>query len=117
MIQAYMDRWACEEAYRFTKQGFQAERVQARRFVTLRNLAALASLAWGYLAAYEHEAEELVVRAGRLKPKKRPSFPFYTLIKGWQRLFAAAREVFCSWLRGKRPNAPSQLAMFPPSPH
>jgi len=115
MIQAYMDRWACEEAYRFTKQGFQAERLQARRFATLQNLVALASLAWGFLAAYEHEAETLVERARRLKPRKRPSFPFYTLIRGWQRLFAAAREVFYSWLRGKRPNAPPQLPLFPPN--
>jgi len=116
MIQAYMDRWACEEAYRFTKQGFQAERVQARRFATLQNLVALASLAWGFLAAYEHEAETLVEHARRLKPRKRPSFPFYTLIKGWQRLFTAARKVFYSWLRGKRPNAPPQLPLFPPNP-
>jgi len=116
MIQAYMDRWACEESYRFTKQGFQAERVQARRFATLQNLVALASLAWGFLAAYEQEAEALVERARRLKPRKRPSFPFYTLFKGWQRLFAAAREVFYAWLRGKRPNAPPQLPLFPPNP-
>lgn len=31
LIQAYLDRWACEEGYRFTKQGFQLEGVQARR--------------------------------------------------------------------------------------
>jgi len=116
MIQAYMDRWACEEAYRFTKQGFQAERVQVRRFATLQNLVALASLAWGFLAAFEEDAEHLAIRARRLKPRKRPSFPFYTLIRGWQRLFAAAREVFYPWLRGKRPKAPPQLPLFPPSP-
>ena len=54
MIRAYLDRWACEEGYRFTKQGFDL-RVQARRFTTLQNLVALASLAWALLAAYQTE--------------------------------------------------------------
>ena len=45
LIQAYLDRWACEEGYRFTKQGFALESVQARRFATLANRVALASFA------------------------------------------------------------------------
>ena len=116
MIWSYMDRWACEESYRFTKQGFQAERVQARRFATLQNLVALASLAWGFLAACEQDAAALISRAKRQKTKKRPNFLFYTLIKGWQLLFAAAREVFYSWLRVRRPKPPPQLPLFPPNP-
>ena len=81
-----------------------------------QNLVALASPAWGFLAAHEDEAGHLAVRARRLKPRTRPNFPFYTLIKGWQRLFAAARVVFHPWLRGKRPKDPPQLSLFPPNP-
>ncbi len=36
LIQSYMDRWACEEGFRFEKQGFQLEKVQARKFSTLQ---------------------------------------------------------------------------------
>jgi len=116
MIWSYMDRWACEEAYRFTKQGFQAEKVQARRFATLQNLVALASLAWGFLAAYQDEACALVSKAKRQKTKK-PNFLFYTLLAGWRRLFAAAKEIFYARLRRRRPNPPPQLPLFPPSRH
>ncbi|MDG4870054.1 hypothetical protein P8631_18860, partial [Guyparkeria sp. 1SP6A2] len=88
MIQAYLDRWACEEGYRFTKQGFDLEGVQARRFTTLQNLVALASLAWALLAAYQDRAPELVRHAQRQKRHRRLIFPFYSLQRGWQRLFA-----------------------------
>lgn len=37
MIQAYLDRWVCEEGYGFTKQGF-ALGAQARHFITPQNL-------------------------------------------------------------------------------
>jgi len=116
MIWSYMDRWSCEEACRFTKQGFQAEKVQARRFAALQNLVALASLAWGFLAASQEDADTLVSRAKRQKPKKKPAFPFYTLIRGWQRLFAAAREVYYVLLRCKRPEPPPQIPLFPQNP-
>ena len=115
MMQAYMDRWACEEAYRFTKQGFQAERVQARRFATLQNLVALASLAWGFLAAHEEKAEHLVVRARRLEPRVRPNFPFYTLLRGWQRLFAAARGLSPVAAR-QAPQRPAAALPLPAQP-
>lgn len=116
MIWSYMDRWACEEGYRFTKQGFQAEKVQARCFATLQNLVAIASLAWGFLALHQEDGDALVAKAKRQKTKKKPAFPFYTLLAGWQRLFAAAREIFYTHLRGKRPKPPPQLPLFPPNP-
>lgn len=89
VIQADLDRWACEEGYRFTKQGFDLEGVQARRFTTLQNLVALASLAWGLLAAYRGRAPELIQHARRQKRSTRLLFPFYNLQGGgWQHLFA-----------------------------
>ena len=40
MIQNYLGRWAWEEGYRFSKQGFDLERVSARRFTWLQNRVA-----------------------------------------------------------------------------
>ena len=106
LIQAYLDRWACEEGYRFTKQGFELEAVQVRRFAVLQNLVALASLAWGLLAAYSDQAEHLREHARRQKPQQRPDFPFYTLFAGFQRLFAGARHTFYHWWRRRRSSLP-----------
>ncbi len=109
MIQAYLDRWACEEGYRFTKQGFDLEGVQARRFTTLQNLVALASLAWALLAAYQDRAPELVRHAQRQKRHHRLIFPFYSLQRGWQRLFAQGRSVFYPlWRRAPDAEASSR---------
>jgi hypothetical protein len=99
LMQAYLDRWACEEGYRFSKQGFALEGVTARRFATLQNLVALASLAWALLAAYQRHAHTLWEKARRQKPRQRPVFPFYSLLAGWQRLFAAARRIVYHWWR------------------
>ncbi|NDY94375.1 transposase [Wenzhouxiangella limi] len=103
MIQNYLDRWACEEGYRFSKQGFDLERVTARRFTSLQNLVALASLAWALLAAYQDDGQYLLNRARRQK-RKPPRFVFYSLLMGWQQLFAGAREIFHGWWR--RPPKP-----------
>ena len=103
LIQSYLDRRACEEGYRFTKQGFQLEGVQARRLATLQNLVALASLAWALLAAYPERAGRLLAKARRQKPKKKPRFPFYSLLAGWQRLFATARTIYHGWWRCREP--------------
>ncbi|MDQ7011053.1 MAG: hypothetical protein Q9M29_04470 [Mariprofundaceae bacterium] len=77
---------------------------------------ALTSLAWGFLAACQDEARALISRARRQKTKK-PNFLFYTLLAGWRRLFAAAREVFYARLRRRRPKPPPQLPLFPPNRH
>jgi hypothetical protein len=110
LIQAYLDRWACEEGYRFSKQGFALEGVSARRFSALQNLVALASLAWALLGAYQREAEPLMSKAQRQKPRQRPAFPFYSLLAGWQRLFAPAKRIFYHWWRRPiRPSAPPPI--------
>ncbi|WP_421620638.1 transposase [Alkalilimnicola ehrlichii] len=117
LIQAYLDRWACEEGYRFTKQGFQLEGVQARRFSVLQNLVALASLAWALLAAYQAQAGHLMDKARRQKRGNYPIFPFYSLLAGWQRLFQSARRVYYHWWRQPhRPKAPIIPDLFADSP-
>jgi len=63
LIRAYLDRWACEEDHRFTKQSFALESVQVRRFTTLANLVALASLGWALLAAHAQQGHVLVEHA------------------------------------------------------
>ncbi len=82
---------------RFTKQGFDLEGVQARRFTTLQNPVALASLA-GALTI----------------------FPFHSLLAGWQHLFSAARVIFHPWLRRRRHSGatapPPQPDLFADAP-
>jgi|GEM_PF-1154779 len=109
MIQNYLDRWAYEEGYRFSKQGFDLERVTARRFASLQNLVALASLAWALLAAYQDQGQVLLEQAKRQK-RKPPRFAFYSLLLGWQRLFAGARTIFYDWWR----RSPKPLEPDPP---
>ena len=109
MIQAYLDRWACEEGYRFTKQGFDLEGVQAGRFTTLQNLVALASLAWALLAAYQDRPPELGRHAHRQKLDHLLIFPFYSLQRGFQRLFAQGRSVIYLLWR----SAPDSEARIP----
>lgn len=103
LMQAYMDRWACEEGYRFTKQGFDLEKVMARRFATLQNLVALASLAWAFLAVHQHDKRVLMAKARRQKRQHPPAFPFYSLLAGWRALFAHAQQVFHRWWRAPEP--------------
>ena len=99
LIQSYMSRWACEEGYRFSKQGFDLEKVQAQKLTTLQNLVALATLAWGLLAEHQHQGQTLIDKARRQKERKPLVFPFYTLLMGWQRLFAQAKTIFYDWWR------------------
>jgi len=63
LMQAYLDRWACEEGYRFSKQGFSLEKVQVRKFASLQNLVALATLAWGLLACHQSNSPILLKKA------------------------------------------------------
>jgi transposase-like protein len=61
-------------------------------------LAAL--LAWALLATYQDRAPELVQHARRQKRSTRMSFPFYSLQRGWQRLFAQGQMIFYGLWRG-----------------
>lgn len=114
LIHSYMDRWACEEGYRFSKQGFALEQVQARHYKALRNLVALATASWALLAQEQQHAEDLLQQGKRQKDRRRhrPKFPFYSLLKGWRQLFAGARSFLHDHLRRRRPVAPlEQLAL------
>jgi len=103
LIQAYISRWAVEEGYRFSKQGFDLEKVQARKLSTLQNLVALATLAWGLLAQHQQDGKRLIIKAQRQKENKPLVFPFYTLLMGWQRLFIGAKSLFYDWWRKPKP--------------
>ncbi len=112
LIQSYMGRWACEEGYRFSKQGFGLERVQARKLTTLQNLVALATLAWGLLACHQNQGSRLIDKAQRQKSHKPLVFPFYTLLSGWQALFADAKTLFYDWWRKPKRPPPIQADLF-----
>ncbi len=112
LIQSYMGRWACEEGYRFSKQGFGLEKVQARKLATLQNLVALATLAWGLLACHQNQGQKLIYKAKRQKNHKPLVFPFYTLLSGWQALFADAKPLFYDWWRKPKRPPPRQADLF-----
>ncbi len=112
LIQSYMGRWACEEGYRFSKQGFGLEKVQARKLATLQNLVALATLAWGLLACHQNQGQKLIYKAKRQKSHKPLVFPFYTLLSGWQALFADAKTLFYDWWRKPNRLPPRQADLF-----
>jgi hypothetical protein len=109
LIHSYMDRWACEEGYRFSKQGFGLEQVMARKYKVLRNLVALANTSWALLAEQQNRAEKLIVHSKRQKDRQRhrPRFPFYSLLKGWQRLFSGAVTMLHDRLRSSPPLSPA----------
>ncbi len=106
LMQAYLDRWACEEGYRFSKQGFALEKMLVRKFASLQNLIALATLAWGLLAYHQTDGSRLLKKAKRQKPHKPLVFPFYSLLMGWQQLFAAAGSLFYDWWRRPKTKSP-----------
>jgi len=106
LIHAYMDRWAVEEGYRFSKQGFGLEGVMARNMNALKNLVSLMLLAWSFLVSHEEKAVELKergkpdkVRKRKRSRTKRPQFPYYAILKGWQMLFSLAATALRRWLR------------------
>ncbi|MEA1937847.1 MAG: transposase [Pseudomonadota bacterium] len=99
MIDAYLERWACEDGYRFLKQGFNLEQMQVRNFNAIRNLVAIAGLAWVLLARYQAKAPELLHKARRLKKKADSRRPFYALLDGLKALFAGIKDIFYSVLR------------------
>jgi len=103
VIHAYMDRWAVEEGYRFSKQGFDLEGVMARKIHTLKNLVAMAMLAWSFLAAKENDSSKLQLAGKPDKPKKKKIFPFYAMVKGWQALFCNASAAIYNCLRKRQP--------------
>ena len=112
LIQAYISRWAVEEGYRFSKQGFDLEKVQAIKLSTLQNLVALATLAWGLLAEHQNDGQRLIINAQRQKENKPLVFPFYTLLMGWQRLFVGAKTLFYDWWRKPKPKDPPMSDLF-----
>jgi len=82
LIQAYINRWAVEEGYRFSKQGFDLEKVQARKLSTLQNLVSLATLAWGLLAKHQQDGNNLLENAQRQKREETLGIPFLHAIDG-----------------------------------
>lgn len=114
LIHSYLDRWACEEGYRFSKQGFGLEQVQARGYRVLRNLVALAVASWALLAEEQDHSDTLIQHGRRQKDRRRqrPNFPFYSVLKGWQRLFSEAKTLLHDRLRRRwSRNSLSQLTL------
>ena len=122
LIHAYMDRWAVEEGFRFSKQGFGLEGVMARKLNAIKNLVSLMLLAWSFLVEHEQTAADLkergkpdklrstTTKSKKKRARKRRDFSFYTILKGWQMLFALAKTAISQWLRkSDKPKYQKQL--------
>ncbi len=81
---AYHDRWGSEEAFRFAKGQLGLERMRAFKWDSLKRLAVLTMLAYGYLAYLVHTARDAVARiASSFKAFGRvPEYLFYRMLEG-----------------------------------
>jgi len=122
LIHAYMDRWAVEEGFRFSKQGFGLEGVMARKLNAIKNLVSLMLLAWSFLVEHEQTAIDLkergksdklrsaTTKGKRNTSKKTTGFTFYAILKGWKILFALGKTAISQWLRmSDKPKRQKQL--------
>jgi len=66
----------------------------------------LSTFAWALLATHQQDGKLLIEKARRQKPKQKLTFPFYTLLRGLQALFADAKTIFYDWWRKPKPDKP-----------
>jgi hypothetical protein len=62
IIRAYLRRWGVEEGFRFLKQKAKLEDFRVRQWVSIRRLALIAMLTYGYLALMVHHAPKMTQR-------------------------------------------------------
>jgi hypothetical protein len=55
------------------------------------------------LAKHQQDGQMLIAEAQRQKENRSLVFPFYTLLRGWQRLFSNAKSIFYEWWRRLKP--------------
>ena len=59
----------------------------------------------GVLAIHQ-QGKVLIDKARRQKPKMQLTFPFCSMLSGWQFLFADAKNIFYHWWRKPKPLEP-----------
>jgi hypothetical protein len=98
-IRGYFRRWGVEECYRFEKQGFEIEKSRTRNYERIKALLGLTIISWLILIKVNESPRlrEVVLKEARMekeKPKDRPRFIYYRLIRGIQRMFAGVKQLF-----------------------
>jgi hypothetical protein len=103
-IRGYFRRWGVEECYRFEKQGFGIEKSKTRNYNRIQTLLGLTILSWLALIKINEHAclREVALKEARMekdKPKHRPRFIYYRLLRGIQNMFAGIKRIFCFRLK------------------
>ncbi len=121
-IRGYFRRWGVEECYRFEKQGFEIEKSKTRNYDRIKALLGLTIISWLILIKVNESPriKEVVLKEARMekdKPKDRPKFIYYRLIRGIQRMFAGVKQLFLFRLKRKereimRQNTFQQMPLF-----
>lgn len=89
-IRGYFRRWGVEECYRFEKQGFEIEKSRTRNYERIKALLGLTIISWLILIKVNESPRlrEMVLTEARMekdKPKDRPKFIYYRLLRGIQK--------------------------------
>ena len=105
-IRGYFHRWGVEECYRFEKQGFGIEKSKTRNLERIKTLIGLTIISWLILIRVKEDAKlkEVVLKAARMeksRPKSRPKFIYYRLLRGIQNMFAGIRRLFLFRMKKK----------------
>jgi hypothetical protein len=84
LIRAYMRRWGVEEGIRLLKQKTSLEDFRVRRWTSIRRLALMAMLAYGFAALMVHYAPKMAERIINNVKVFIPvvMFPYYRLLDG-----------------------------------
>jgi hypothetical protein len=98
-IRGYFRRWGVEECYRFEKQGFEIEKSRTRNYERIKALLGLTIISWLILIKVNEtpRLREAVLQEARMekdKPKDRPRFIYYRLLRGIQKMFAGVKQLF-----------------------
>ena len=98
-IRGYFRRWGVEECYRFEKQGFKIEESRSRNYDRIKTLLGLTIISWMILIKINEDPKlkEVVLKEARMekdKPKHRPKFIYYRIIRGIRNMFSGVRRLF-----------------------
>lgn len=97
IIQAYIQRWGCEESTRFLKSkenGFDIEDIRVLKYEGIKRMMHLVTFAYGFLCLLHHEKREQVEAAiaeNTKSFKPLPRFYFYRTIESTQRILERER--------------------------
>ena len=101
ILEIYLTRWKCEEAFRFLKHEYHLEDVRVRRYIALRNTVALIHAVFYFLSVYLGRALKIKILLNKILEKAKrffqiPAFKHYAIADGIFRLLFNSK-----WRSGK----------------